>query len=297
MDGLLLIDKPAGPTSHDVVARLRRSSGERSIGHTGTLDPRATGLLPLVFGRATRLASLVAGGDKTYVATIRLGFATETDDAAGKPLGEAASHLPAPATVEAALARFIGTFDQLPPSYSARKVQGQRAYDLARQARPVALKPSPVTVLSLERLEVSRDLVRVRVTSSSGFYVRSLARDLGAALGCGGHLQALRRERHGIFDVRDALSLDDAERLGRGVGARLLSPADALPALPVVRLTAAGLTRAVHGNSLGPEHLEDRCVPAVGASAGPVRVLADDGRLVALAHVRGGALHPVVVLG
>ena len=297
MDGLLLIDKPAGPTSHDIVSRLRRSSGERRIGHTGTLDPGATGLLPLVFGRATRLAAYISAGNKTYDATIRLGFATETDDALGKPLGDPASDVPAPAAIEAALGQFCGTFDQLPPSHSAKKVQGHRAYELARMARPVELKTAQVTVLALEGVEVHHDLVRVHVTATPGFYVRSLARDLGAALGCGGHLQSLRRERHGVFDVRDALALDEAERLGRGLSERLVAPADALPALPLVRLTAAGLTRAVHGNSLGPEHLEDRWIPATGASAQPVRVVAGDGRLVALAHIRGGTLHPVVVLG
>ncbi len=297
MDGLLLIDKPSGPTSHDVVARLRRTSGERSIGHTGTLDPRATGLLPLVLGRATRLASLVGGGDKTYDATIRLGFSTDTDDADGMPLGEPSGHLPSYAAVEAALARFVGTFDQLPPNHSAKKVQGHRAYDLARQARPVDLKPVPVTVLAMEGLQVEGDLVRVRVTSTSGFYVRSLARDVGAVLGCGGHLDSLRRLRSGAFDVQDALPLGEAEALGRAVADRVVSPADAVPDLLSVRLTEAGLSRAVHGNPLGPDHLEGRWIPPSGVAPGPVRVLAADGRLVAIAHPRGGALHPVIVLG
>ena len=201
MDGLLLIDKPSGPTSHDVVARLRRTSGERSIGHTGTLDPRATGLLPLVLGRATRLASLIGGGDKTYDATIRLGFATDTDDADGMPLGEASRAL---ALVRGGRGGAGAVCRHVRPAAAeslGQESAGHRAYDLARQARPVELKPVPVTVLALEGLHVEGDRVRVRVTATSGFYVRSLARDLGAALGCGGHLDSLRRVRSGAFDV------------------------------------------------------------------------------------------------
>jgi tRNA pseudouridine55 synthase len=296
MDGLLLVDKPAGPTSHDVVARLRRSSGERGVGHTGTLDPRATGLLPLVFGRATRLASLIGGRDKTYDATIRLGFATDTDDADGRPLGEPPCDWPADAEIDAALMRFTGQFDQLPPRHSAKKVDGHRAYELARQEKPVELKAVPVTVRALDRLPAEAGLVRVRVTATSGFYVRALARDLGAALGCGGHLLALRRTGSGPFAVTDALGLEEAESLGRAVETRLLAPADALPDLAAVRLTDAGLKRAVHGNPLSPDHLEGRWLPPTTAP-GPVRVLSGDGRLVALAESRGGALHPVVVLG
>ncbi|MFI5178447.1 MAG: tRNA pseudouridine(55) synthase TruB [Vicinamibacterales bacterium] len=297
MDGVLLIDKPSGPTSHDVVARLRRTSGERAIGHTGTLDPRATGLLPLVLGRATRLASLLTGGDKVYEATIRLGFATDTDDADGRPLGEPVTALPADAEVDEALARFAGTFEQTPPSHSAKKVGGRKAYELARREEPVELKPVTVTIRALERTGRAGDLVSIRVTASSGFYVRALARDLGARLGCGAHLVGLRRTHSGSFDVGQALPLEDAERLGRGIAARVLPPADALPELAAVRTTEAGLRRALHGNPLGPEHLESRWLPPA-TSPLPVKILAsDDGRLVALARSRGGALHPVVVLG
>jgi len=296
MDGVLLIDKPSGPTSHDVVARLRRTSAERSIGHTGTLDPRATGLLPLVLGRATRLASLLTGGDKVYEATLRLGVATDTDDADGRPLGEAVTSLPADQTIDEALRSFVGTFDQTPPSHSAKKVGGRKAYELARREEPVALKPVTVTVRVLERTGRAGDLVHVRVTASSGFYVRALARDLGVRLGCGAHLVALRRTHSGTFDVSDAVPLDEAERLGRDVASHMMTPADALPDLAAVRTTDAGLRRALHGNPLGPEHLESRWLPPA-TSPLPVKVLASDGRLVALARSRGGALHPVVVLG
>lgn len=296
MTGVLLIDKPTGPTSHDVVARIRRTSGERSVGHTGTLDPRATGLLPLVLGSATRLAALLTGGDKTYEAAIRLGVATDTDDADGKPTGPRAGTLPDRAHVERALEQFRGTFEQTPPAHSAKKVGGRKAYDLARRDRPIELKPVTVTVRALELVEVDGDLVRLRVTATSGFYVRALARDLGAALGCGGHLADLRRTRSGGFDVNDAIPLDEAERLGPGLADRLIAPADALPHLSAVRLTESGLRRALHGNPVGPEHLEGRWLPPP-STPGPVRVLGTDGRLVALAHSRGGALHPIVVLG
>jgi tRNA pseudouridine55 synthase len=300
MDGVLLLDKPSGPTSHDVVVRLRRTSGERTIGHTGTLDPRATGLLALVFGRATRLASLLAAGEKTYDATIRLGYFTDTDDADGIRLGSEEGQtrpLPADADIDRALTAFRGTFDQVPPNHSAKRVGGERAYDLAREARPVDLKPVRVTVHRLERTGRMGDLLDLQVTATSGFYVRSLARDLGRVLGCGGHLAALRRTQSGAFDLSGALALEEAERLGPGLADRLLSPAEALPNLVAVTLTEAGLKRAVHGNPLGPEHLSERRVPPPIGLKGPVRVLSSDGRLVALAQSRGGALHPVVVLG
>ena len=296
MDGILLIDKPAGPTSHDVVARLRRATGERSIGHTGTLDPRATGLLPLVFGRATRLASLLSGADKTYEASIRLGVATDTDDAEGTHIGDLRPVTVTDADVDRALDRFRGPFDQRPPSHSAKKIAGRKAYDLARRSRPVSLAPAAVTVRHLERTGRDGDLVHITVTATSGFYVRALARDLGEALECGAHLHALRRTRSGQFDVHDALALEAAERSGPELAARLVSPADALPGLPDVTVTDLGLRRATHGNPLSPEHLEGRWIPAATGPQ-PVKVLDPAGRLVALAHSRGGALHPVVVLG
>lgn len=296
MDGLLLIDKPAGPTSHDAVARLRRTSGERRIGHTGTLDPLASGLLVLICGRATRLAAFLHGADKTYDATIRLGVATDTDDAEGAPLGPEAAALPDDAAVDVALASFVGRFEQTPPQFSAKKIGGRKAYELAREDRPVTLAPVDVEVHALTRLGREGGLVRLRLTASSGFYVRALARDLGERLGCGGHLSALRRTRVGAFDIADAVALETAERLGRAIGERLIAPADALPDLPAVQLTSAGLTRAMHGNPLSPHHLAGNWVPPPGP-AGPVRCLAEDGRLVALAHPRGGALHPAVVLG
>jgi tRNA pseudouridine55 synthase len=296
MDGVLLIDKPAGPTSHDVVVRIRRVTGQRMVGHTGTLDPTATGLLPLVLGRATRLASLLTGRDKTYEASIRLGFATDTDDEEGRPVASAGGRLPCDEEVAAALAHFRGTFEQVPPSHSAKKVRGARAYDLARQSRPPTLRAAPVTVRRLELLGQDGDLVRLRITATAGFYVRALARDLGVRLACGAHLASLRRTESGPFAVADALELGVAERLGADLAGRVISPAAALPELAAVSATPAGLQRALHGNALGPEHLDERRVPQF-SPLGPVKILAADGRLVALAQPRGGSLHPVVVLG
>jgi tRNA pseudouridine55 synthase len=293
--GLLLVDKPAGPTSHDVVARLRRTSGERRIGHTGTLDPRATGLLVLLFGAATRLATFVAAGVKTYEATIRLGFATTTDDAEGEPLSNPATELPADDEVKAALAQFRGSLDQLPPRFSAKHVDGERAYQRARQAEPLALAPARVEVHALTFVERTADLVRVRLTVSAGFYVRAFARDLGTTLGCGAHLHELRRTASGGFDLADAVALADAERLGPAIGNRLVAPVDALQDFALVRLTPTGLTRARHGNAIGPDLIETP--PVQGPRDRFVRLVAADGGLVAVARADAGALHPIVVLG
>ena len=294
--GVLLIDKPQGPTSHDVVARLRRTSGERTIGHTGTLDPRATGLLPLVLGRATKIASLLSGGDKVYEAAVRLGFRTSTDDSEGTPLGEISRALPPDDEIRSALDAFVGEFEQVPPDHSAKKVEGQRAYALARRAIQPALKPVRVTVRRLEWLGRHDDIVRVRMTTGTGFYVRAFARDLGGRLGCGGHLEALRRVGSSGFHLKDAISLEEAEGLGHDIARYVIAPAEALPHLAAVRVTEGGLRRVTHGNPVGPEHLEGQALVRTDTTA-EVRILAPDGHLVALARAKGGALHPVVVLG
>jgi tRNA pseudouridine55 synthase len=298
MTGVLLIDKPVGPTSHDVVQRLRRLLQERSVGHTGTLDPLASGLLPLVVGKATRLAPLLTGSDKTYEATVHLGFSTDTDDAAGLPIEGSGGPLPSDDELEEALAAFRGTSLQMPPQYSAKRVQGARAYDIARQRATAVLQPVEVEVRTLEWLGRSGAELRLRVTATAGFYVRALARDLGRRAGCGGHLSALRRTSVGVFSVEEAISIEECERLGRAVGERLISPADALPELPAVRLTDEGLRRALHGNTLESGHLANRLEPERRQTPSElVRILTPDGRLVALGKRRADALHPVVVLG
>jgi tRNA pseudouridine55 synthase len=296
MNGILLIDKPTGPTSHDVVARIRNIAKERSVGHTGTLDPMATGLLPLVMGKATRLAPYFSGSDKTYVAEVRFGFETSTDDAQGVALGDPSSSIPNEVAVQAALTQFSGAYEQVPPQVSAKRVDGKKSYDLVRKDKGVELKPVQVTVSSLLVRECVGATVRFEVTASAGFYVRSLARDLGRALGCGAHLAALRRTKSGTFDIGDAITFDDVERLGpAGLEAHLISPAAALSHFPAVTANLAGFKRATHGNSLAPHHLAGQFVPSTG-SGQKIRILAEDGSLIALADSRGGELHPTVVL-
>jgi tRNA pseudouridine55 synthase len=294
--GILLIDKPAGPTSHDVVARLRQVTRERSIGHAGTLDPRATGLLVMLLGKATRLATLLSGHDKTYEAVLRLGWSTTTDDAAGERVDGPAGPLPSDQELREALATFAGSFEQMPPQHSAKKVDGHKAYDLARRDQHVNLKAATVTIRSLDFISREDDLVRLTMTVGAGFYVRSLARDLGARLGCGAHLHALRRTRSGPFSVEAATSLDAADWLGPLMESRLISPADALPDLPAVRLSEGGLVRVRHGNPVGPQFVEGAWAPA-GAGLTKIRLLDQSGALIALADLRGGLLHPSVVLG
>lgn len=297
MNGVLLIDKPSGPTSHDVVARIRNIAKERSVGHTGTLDPMATGLLPLVMGKATRLAPYFSGSEKTYVAEVRLGFETSSDDAQGERAGEEfKGALPSALEVQEALAKFQGSFEQVPPQVSAKRVDGKKSYDLVRKDKGVELKPVQVHVSSLIVHGYAGALVQLEVTASAGFYVRALARDLGRALGCGGHLAALRRTKSGTFDINDAITFDDVERLGLGgLEAHLISPAFALGHFPAVTANAAGFKRATHGNSLATHHLAGQVVPTT-ATGQKVRILAEDGSLIALADSRGGELHPSVVL-
>jgi tRNA pseudouridine55 synthase len=299
MTGVLLIDKPSGPTSHDVVARMRRTTGERSIGHTGTLDPLATGLLTLVLGSATRLSPYLTSSVKEYEAVIEFGTSTDTDDADGRPIAQAGGALPGRQAIDDALDGFRGTFEQMPPQHSAKRVGGEKAYELARRDRPVELKAATVTVHGLDVISHEANRVAVKLSVSSGFYVRALARDLGERLGCGGHLAALRRTAAGIFDVTAALPLAVAERLGRDIAGRVIPPAEALADLQAVAVNEAGLRRAAHGNWLAPEHLAApaACRDAGGEAGGPVRVLDPSGRLLALARMRGGFLHPTVVLG
>ena len=267
--GILLVDKPGGITSHDVVARARRALGTRKIGHAGTLDPMATGLLVLGVEGATRLLTFVVGLDKTYEATIRLGVATDTDDAEGQTLSTTDASSLDSAEIAAGIAALTGRISQVPSTYSAIKVDGRRAYDLARAGEDVQLKAREVTVSRFDILAERRsggavDL-DVVVDCSSGTYIRSLARDLGTALGVGGHLTALRRTRIGPFDVADAADVDalaDAPLLGPAAaatavlgrfdvttdeardlrhGKRLLGAAERLPADPTAAIDPDGV--------------------------------------------------------
>jgi len=281
--GLILIDKPAGLTSHDVVARVRRAAGTRKVGHAGTLDPMATGLLIVGLNSSTRLLTYIVGADKEYLATIRLGAASTTDDAEGE-LSEAAEQealdAVAAEAIAAGIAELTGEIEQVPSSVSAIKVDGKRAYARVRAGEQVELKARSVTVAEFELLETRREPgaidLDVRVVCSSGTYIRSLARDLGAGLGVGGHLTALRRTRVGAFHVRDAhdlATLDPAAVLVPAVDAatRLFERLD---------LTEQQAIDLTHGRRI---HIADR----EGPGGEPVAAVAPNGALVGLVEFRG----------
>lgn len=290
--GILLVDKPHGITSHDVVARTRRLAGTRKIGHAGTLDPMATGLLVLGVESATRLLHYLVGLDKEYLATIRLGWDTTTDDAEGEALAAAPADRLAAATEHAisdGMRRLTGVIEQVPSAVSAVKVAGKRAYQRVREGESVELAPRTVTVSAFDLLAVrpGEGVVDadVRVACSSGTYVRALARDLGAGLGTGGHLTALRRTRIGAFHVEEAAALDELD-----VPASLLRPSDAARrALPVATLTAQQAVDLGHGKRV-------EASDAAGADVAPGTVLAaidPEDRLVAIVERRGSTLKVV----
>ena len=211
IDGILNIDKPYGITSMDVVRRLKRASGQRRVGHGGTLDPIATGVLPICFGQATRLMENVVGGSKTYFATVELGASTDTYDALGEVTERRDASGIALGDVERAVWAFAGEIQQVPPMYSALKRDGKRLYDLARAGIEVEREPRSVVAHAIALNDWAPPVATLQVDCGKGFYMRSLAHDLGQALGCGGHLKTLARLRNGIFTVSDALSLDEAE--------------------------------------------------------------------------------------
>ena len=279
--GLLLIDKAQGWTSHDVVAKARRLAGQRRIGHTGTLDPMATGLLVLCLGTATRLAEYLSGHDKHYEGVVALGATTDTDDAEGSVTGRA----PVPPIDDSALRKlevaFTGVLQQLPPTYSAVKKDGQRAYAIARRGGVVELAPREVTVsrLQLERRDETH--LTIAVDCGAGTYIRSLARDIGAALACGGHLSALRRTRAGHFEVKDAVTIEELAIVAEaGLIEQLLTPADE---------AMLGIDVAV----LGEEHAralqygQHVTVEAAGPGAS-VRVYDATGTFVAVGSIDAG---------
>jgi len=300
LNGVIVVDKPEGPTSHDVVAEARRALQTRRIGHTGTLDPLATGVLPLVIGQATRLSQFLTGAPKGYEATVRLGFATDTYDAEGEPRSatpfEEVARL-SDADIAGALEGFRGSFDQTPPPYSAKKIAGVRAYALARRRLEVRTAPVRVTVSGLELVERRGDRLRLRVEASAGFYVRSLAHDLGERLGCGAHLDELRRYRSGPFTLEDAITIEEM-REGPDAAADALVPMERLlDDLPVVDLSDSGTIRARHGNALGPSDARPR-VGTIPPEGGLCRLFSGEGRLIAVARrSAGGSLQPMVVLG
>jgi tRNA pseudouridine55 synthase len=295
---VLVVDKPAGITSHDVVAVARRALGERGIGHTGTLDPMATGVLPLAVGKATRLVRFLTASDKDYDAVIRFGRATDTYDATGTTTSESPMR-PTRTALDVGLVALSGSYDQMPPPYSAKRVGGRRAYAMARRDEPVELKAAPVTVSRATLTAFDDDTACVSLTCSAGFYVRSFAHELGRRLGCGACLESLRRTRSGEFTLGSAVPLDMLTSAPKDAGLRLIPCEQLLPAYPAVELNAQGLSYVAHGRDLGPAELATSCRPPATASvAAWVRLLDPSGRLVALAtpSASPGSLHPSIVL-
>lgn len=280
LSGILLVDKPQGLTSHDVVSRTRKAAGTRKVGHAGTLDPMATGLLVLGLNSSTRLLTYLVGLDKEYFATIRLGATTSTDDAEGEVLERISASSITDPQLTAGIAKLTGEISQVPSSVSAIKVDGRRAYALVREGEAVELKPRTVTIAAFDVLERRGDEVDVRVECSSGTYVRALARDLGADLGVGGHLTALRRTRIGPFSIDAASELE-----GIDAAARLVSPAAAASTLfETVTLSDSHVVDLTHGKRF-----------AVDAPDGsPVAALTSDGRLVGLVTIAEGRVKTLV---
>ncbi|MEK6630691.1 MAG: tRNA pseudouridine(55) synthase TruB [Acidobacteriota bacterium] len=294
--GVLVVDKPAGPTSHDVVAVVRRALRGARVGHTGTLDPFATGVLPIVVGRATRLAQFLSHTDKAYEARISLGRATDTYDFTGATTFESADgrSWPSPHEIARALTDVVGPVNQVPPPFSAKKSGGVKAYERARRGVPVALEPAAVTLHSLDVLAVDGHEICVRLVCSAGFYVRSLAHDLGVRLGTGAHLSALRRTRSGPFLVGDAVSLDSVVMNGPDLAGQILPIDDLLPWLPAVSLTPDGVRYVLHGRDIGPDQLAGDAQPCWPPR---LRLLGPGGALLAVAEpAAAGFLHPTVVL-
>jgi len=296
-DGVLVVDKGQGPTSHDVVAVARRALATSRVGHTGTLDPMATGVLVLVAGRATRLARFMAHDAKDYVARIAFGRATTTYDAEGATTRET-GRLPDRAALAALIASKVGAQLQTPPAYSAKKVGGEVAHKAARRDAPLDLPPVPVVAHTLSLDAYDDGIATVTLSVSAGYYVRSFAHDLGEALGTGAYLAGLRRTRAGAFDLRDAVAWEALATAPRGALTSALLPIDRLlPALPSARLTPDAAARVRHGQSV-------QAAVTGGSSTGPIRLLDEADHLLGIAEAVGAAgtqapriLQPVVVLG
>jgi tRNA pseudouridine55 synthase len=288
--GLVIVDKPTGWTSHDVVARIRRLAGTRRVGHAGTLDPMATGVLVVGVEKATRLLGHLTLAEKAYTGTIRLGQATSTDDAEGEIVSAASADDLTDSEISAAAAALTGEISQVPPQVSAVKVAGVRSYRVARSGRTAPLRPRGVTVRTFRIAAIRRGDAAgaagvidadVCVTCSSGTYIRALARDLGGALGVGGHLTALRRTRSGRYDVTAARTLDEL-----AAAFTVLPLADAAAAeFPRRDVTDAEAERVAHGGTL----------PAIGLAPGPAAVYGPDGGLLALVQETGGLARPLAV--
>jgi tRNA pseudouridine55 synthase len=293
--GLVIVDKPSGMTSHDVVARVRRMAGTRRVGHAGTLDPMATGLLVVGVEKATRLLGHLARTEKEYLATIRLGQTTSTDDAEGQLQAANSAAAVTDDTLHAAVAALCGEISQVPPAVSAVKVAGQRAYKLTRQGAAPRLQPRTVTVREFTVHDIRRDGdlldVDVSVTCSSGTYIRALARDLGAELGTGGHLSRLRRTRVGGYGEDQARGLDE---LAAGFAVVPLAQA-AAAAFPRLDVPAEQAARLAHGGRLPADGAAAVAAAGTVAGDGPVAAFGPDGTFIALLTQEAGMFRPLAV--
>jgi len=290
MNGVLIIDKPSGLTSHDVVSRVRRILQQRSVGHLGTLDPLATGVLPLVLGNMTRLAQFYVASEKTYEGVVRFGFATDTYDSDGEPIG---GPQPVELTLEQARAlahRFLGSIEQMPPPFSAKKIQGVPAYKLARKKKEVPLKPIQIEIKEFEILNFEADRAHFRARVASGTYMRSVAHDMGQLAGCGAHLESLRRTSVAEFTIDCAHTLEalaDAVRSGE-IDNVLVHPRQLLPSLPSVTATDEIVSRIRHGRPVNLPEL---------SRARDVKVFYGQRELIAIStRVAGTLFHPRIVL-
>jgi len=277
MNGFLVIDKPVGVTSHDVVAMVRRELRLKKVGHTGTLDPFATGVLPVALGEGTKAIPFLDEGEKEYRAVMRLGQATDTQDCTGRVIAEADWQDIAEASIREAAAGFVGCVSQIPPMFSAVKLDGVPLYKLARRGEEIERKPRLIEIFDFSLDEVSLPLVTFTVRCSRGTYVRTLAHDLGAKLGCGAHLVELRRTRSGLFGLSEALTLDEFRRLNasQSLNERLLTPYQALSQLMDIPISAAGVVKVGHG-----------VAPLLADMAGEPAILPADGERVRLSHDR-----------
>ena len=301
MDAVLVIDKPSGITSHDVVARVRRLLGERSIGHLGTLDPLATGVLPLLIGRYTRLAQFFAAANKSYEGVIKLGFATDTYDADGEQVGPGVDNIKVTLEdIQSAAQTFIGDIEQTPPRFSAKKISGVPAYKLARKKQEVELKSVQVHVERFEILSVEAGRAFFTAKVSAGTYVRALAHELGQRLGIGAHIAELRRTSSGEFSLQQAITLerlqeirDEASSRRRGLEEYIvqisLHPRQILPQLPSITVNGETAGLIVNGRAVNLSNL---------SGAPQVKVFAGEGKLLAIAkRIAGTLFQPKVVLG
>ncbi len=291
MNGLLILDKPGGMTSQDVVTQVRRITGEDSIGHLGTLDPMATGVLPLLLGRYTRLAQFFSKAEKSYTGTIRFGFSTDTYDAEGEPTSSPQPVNLSLEEVSAAASRFRGPMEQMPPPFSAKKVDGKRAYQLAREGKPVVLKPAKIDIRHFTIDSLEGDTASFTMQVSAGGYVRAVAHEIGLALGCGAHLSTLRRTASGDFCLKDAITLEQLQSLiSKGtIESVLPHPRQILPEIPSVTVDEMTEGRVRNGNQVNlPEF----------SSCSLVKVFVGQRHLLAVGkRVAGTLFQPIVVFG